>query len=177
MTDEKEKDMREEDLIIEGEKEDVTIQEPAKEPVKAEAVREENPVESELKVAPGEQDAVAPKKEVKQEEKKESPVKMAYTVGVKEDGQFIFEVTGSKPSLLELLGLQTFAGKKIEIMYGRSQIEGEVGIMTRLQMLDHKFNKTLETLNHLFNSLAIQKKEAEAPPVQSTPGSDNLKGK
>jgi hypothetical protein len=171
MNDEKEKTMREEDLIIEGEKEDVTIQEPAKK----EAVREENPVKSNLKVAPGEQDAVAPKAP-KKEEKEESPVKMAYTVGVREDGQFVFEVTGSKPSLLELLGLQTFAGKKIELMYGRSQVEGEVGIMTRLQMLDHKFNKTLETLNHLFNSLAVQKKETEVP-VKPTPGSDNLTGK
>lgn len=164
MDEQKGKDMREEDLILEEEKEEATIQEPS------EAVKEENPVDSKLDVPAEEQDAVAPKTE----EKKESPIKIAYTVGVKEDGQFVFNVSGSKPGLLELLGLQTFAAKKIGMMYDKAQTEGDAAVHMQFQLLNQKFNKTLETLNTLFNSLAIGKKETEMP-ITPGPGSNNIR--
>jgi hypothetical protein len=161
MTEEKDKTMREEDLILE---EEVTVQEPSG------AVKEENPAGTKLNVSAGEQDAVAPKIE----EKKESPVKIAYTVGMKEDGKFIFNISGSGPGLLELLGLHTLASKKIGIMYDKAQMEGEATIHAQFQLLHQKFNKTLETLNALFTSLAMEKKDAETP-IKPTPGSNIIK--
>jgi len=47
-------------------------------------------------------------------------LKVGYVVGLTPDGKFLFEVVGEDPTLLELLGLQTYAAKQIELVLNNS---------------------------------------------------------
>lgn len=41
------------------------------------------------------------------------PMKSGYVIGISEDDQFVFEILGSEPSIVDLLGLHTLAGDRI----------------------------------------------------------------
>jgi hypothetical protein len=43
----------------------------------------------------------------------ESPTKCGYVIGVREDGTFIFDILGTVPGIIELLGLHTIAGERL----------------------------------------------------------------
>jgi hypothetical protein len=149
----------------------MTMIEETKDIVVQEAVREEVPIETALKVPATEQDAVAPQQPAK---KPESPVRVSYIVGVREDGSFVFNIGGSKPGLLEILGLHSFAANKIRLIYEKAQLEGDAAIHAQFQQLHQKFNKTLETLNGLFTSLAMEQKEKEIA-IEPSPGVNDIK--
>jgi hypothetical protein len=118
-----------------------------------EAVKEEAPPEQPLETKPGEQDAVAPKQA---EEKKElSPVAVGYTVGVRENGEFVFEVKGSKPGLVELLGVHTFAGRKIDLLYDRAQVEGQAAVAVQFQQLSQRVQSLAGSLKDVLNTLVV----------------------
>lgn len=146
--------------------EEVTLQEPSN---PQEAVREDNPAGTPLAVAPGETDAVAPKAEPAPE----SPVAVGYEVGVRENGEFVFVIKGSKPGLVELLGTHQYAAKKIELLYDKTQVEGSHAVNVQFSILNKKFNQTLETLNELLVKLVgppPQEKAKEEP----APGKNNI---
>ena len=42
------------------------------------------------------------------------PVKCGYAIGVREDGSFVFDIIGTDPGIIELLGLHKIAKEKLE---------------------------------------------------------------
>jgi len=119
-----------------------------------EAVKEEAPPEQPLATKPGEQDAVAPK-QAEEPKAPPSPVAVGYHVGVRENGEFVFEVKGSKPGLVELLGVHTFAGRKIDLLYDRAQVEGQAAVAVQFQQLSQRVNSLAESLKDVLNTLVV----------------------
>lgn len=155
--------MEEIEMMETAKKEDVVLQEASNEAPAS--VVEENPVGSQLEVKADEEDAVAPAADA--EEKEESPVRVGYTVGVREDGNFVFQITGEKPGLVEILGTHVYASKKIGLLYDRSQMEGQQAIAAQFGLLGQKFNKMIETLNKLMNQLAAAGVPVPEPSVET----------
>jgi len=121
--------------------------------VEPEAVREEAAPEQPLETKPGEQDAVAPKQEAPKKE--ESPVAVGYRVGVRENGEFIFEIIGSRPGLVEVLGVHEFAQRKVSLLYDRAQVEGQAAVAVQFNQMMKKFDSTIETFRDLLNTMVV----------------------
>jgi len=69
----------------------------------------------------------------------DSPITCGYFIAIREDGSLIFEVVGTKPGLIELLGLNSLAHEKIDTKTDR-ELGGKISIIV---------NKLDELLGHL----------------------------
>lgn len=52
-------------------------------------------------------------------------LRMGYLVGLTKDGNFVFQVVGQEPGLVELLGLHQYAGLKVKSALDGSQNSGD----------------------------------------------------
>ena len=69
-----------------------------------------------------------------------SPLRTGYTIGVREDGSLVFEVLGSHPQLLEMVGLTEIASERIAIQ-ADVRLNGKFTLLTKqLAMVDAKLN-------------------------------------
>lgn len=68
-----------------------------------------------------------------------SDLKVAYVVGLTEDGNFVFDVVGQKKDLLSLLGLHEHASRQVNKIYNGSQMSGDA--------LVHEVGKGIAVLN------------------------------
>jgi hypothetical protein len=64
-----------------------------------------------------------------------SPVKCGYVIGVREDGSFIFDVLGTSPGIVELLGLHAIVDERLQARMDR-QLGGKFSlVITKLNEL------------------------------------------
>lgn len=73
-------------------------------------------------VATTSQSEVKPVTSVQTEEQTKSDVKAAYTISLKTNNEFQFDVTGSDPTLVDLLALHQLAQQKIEDITNQSHM-------------------------------------------------------
>ncbi len=66
-------------------------------------------------------------------------LKVAYIVGLTPDDNFVFELFGQKPGLVELLGIHHHACKRVDRIYDDKQISGD--------RLIHEVGKAISTIN------------------------------
>jgi hypothetical protein len=63
------------------------------------------------------------------EEKKEGislkDLKVGYVVGLTDEGNFVFELVGTDPGLVELLGVNAHAAERVRQIYARTQMTGD----------------------------------------------------
>lgn len=72
---------------------------------------------------------------------------VGYVVGMDQQGNFIFQVVGQQPGLVELLGIHSFAGERVKDLFNAKQGKGdplvnEVGkaVMALHQKVDQLLN-------------------------------------
>lgn len=58
----------------------------------------------------------------------ESPMKCGYVIGVREDGTFVFDVLGTSPGIIELLGLHAVVGERLQARMDR-QLGGKFSLL------------------------------------------------
>ena len=63
---------------------------------------------------------VEPAKEIRLED-----TKIAYVVGMDQEGNFIFQVFGKEAGLLQLLGIHAHATRRVQALYDDKQIAGD----------------------------------------------------
>jgi len=51
--------------------------------------------------------------------------KIAYIVGMDQEGNFLFQVFGKEPGLLQLMGIHAHATRRVEAIYQDKQITGD----------------------------------------------------
>ena len=81
-----------------------------------------------------------PKKEVKLED-----TKIAYVVGMDQEGNFIFQIFGKEAGLLQLLGIQAHANRQIQAIYDDKQMAGD--------RLTHEVGKAVGLINQKIDQL------------------------
>lgn len=54
-----------------------------------------------------------------------SDLQLGYVIGVKEDGNFMFDIVGKQPTLVGLLGLHKFAESKIKNVLDANENQGD----------------------------------------------------
>ena len=74
----------------------------------------------------------------------ELKIAFGYTVGLGENGKFIFKIHGKDPGLVELFGIHKYAEKQIELVSNVSQGYGIPVIMKQLNEILEKLNKEQE---------------------------------
>jgi len=80
-------------------------------------------------------------------------VKIGYTVGITEEGNFVFKLLGNKPEVIGLLGTHQYASRKIDRLFDSHQNSGDalivevgkilVGLDQKVNGLDQKVNTIL----------------------------------
>jgi hypothetical protein len=99
---------------------------------------EENTVETEETLEEGTQEAASQDTpEQMPPQPTPPPLKSGYVIGIGENDQFVFEILGSEPSVVDLLGLHKLAGDRIEARVD-FQLGGETA--TILAKLDSIIN-------------------------------------
>jgi hypothetical protein len=86
--------------------------------------------------------AAAPdaKKEVKLED-----TKIAYVVGMDQEGNFIFQIFGKEAGLLQLLGIHAHADRQIQAIYDDKQMTGD--------RLTHEVGKAVGLINQKIDQM------------------------
>lgn len=79
---------------------------------------------------------------------KEPPqeAKVGYVVGINGEGMFDFQVFGSEPGLVELLGLHQYASLRIQKLLNEKQMSGDT--------LVHEVGKAVASLHQKLDALA-----------------------
>jgi len=72
-------------------------------------------------------------------------LKVAYVVGMSYQGDFIFQLLGKEPGLVELLGIHQHAVRKVQHIYEDKQIGGD--------RLTHEVGKSVAVLNQKLDHL------------------------
>jgi len=81
-------------------------------------------------------------------------LKVGYVVGLTEEGDFVFELFGKDPGLVELLGIHQHATNRVQRIYDDKQIAGD--------RLIHEVGKAVAMLNQRLEQIA----QAVMPPRQ-----------
>jgi hypothetical protein len=121
----------------------------------------ESSMQSELPL----QEATADKEQTStasQEVDQEQQLKFGYVVGLRNNGQLYFDVTGKELGIVELLGLHTYAAKRVENMVATSQGIGDAISMEILARVD----ALTTTLQQLLNPAKTEETDATTPPVE-----------
>lgn len=71
----------------------------------------------------------------KTETQETSPLRFGYTVGVNEDGSFVFDLHGEDKGIVQLLGLTRFAEYQIERIHNISMKQGDALLNQGLALL------------------------------------------
>ncbi len=66
---------------------------------------------------------------------KESPIKAGFTVGVREDNKFVFELLGVQVGAVELMGIQAYADRQINNLVMQAVNDPTFTLLTRLKEL------------------------------------------
>ncbi len=75
----------------------------------------------------------------------EPQIKCGYVIGVREDGEFVFEILGTNPGLIELLGLHTIVRERLQARMDK-QLKGKTSLLlSRLDDLTKLIQGGLET--------------------------------
>jgi hypothetical protein len=80
-----------------------------------------------------------------QEEKAQEELRYGYIVGLKEDGNFVFELIGKQKGLVELLGLHRYAEKKVMQLLDVTQGSGDA-LIQEVGKLIGRLGARLETV-------------------------------
>ena len=86
------------------------------------------------------EDQAMPQKEVKLED-----TKIAYVVGMDQEGNFLFQIFGKEAGLLQLLGIHAHATRRIQAIYDDKQIAGD--------RLTHEVGKAVAAINQKIDQL------------------------
>lgn len=74
-------------------------------------------------------------------------LKYGYTVGVDEEGKFVFQLHGKEKGFVELLGLTKFAEQQINTLMDSTLGQGLPRVNAGLAMLNGKLEEILERMN------------------------------
>lgn len=84
-------------------------------------------------------------------------IKYAFVVGVKNNGQFVFDVHGDSIGLIELLGLKEYADRRIQGIFDDNHGTGDAISMQNYRLL-----------SQLVQAVAPQQAPEPAPEVSTT---------
>lgn len=62
-------------------------------------------------------------------------LKAGFVVGLSKDGNFVFNVLGKEPGLLDLLGLQQLASEKIKQLFNNNNLQGDALVVEVAKMV------------------------------------------
>jgi hypothetical protein len=76
-----------------------------------------------------------------------SPLRFGYTVGVREDGTFVFDLHGPDQGVVQLLGLTHFAQAQIERIHNLALNQGDALLNQGLALLYNELQAMKTALN------------------------------
>lgn len=99
-------------------------------------------------------DFYKPEEPVKEEDSK--ALVSGYTVGLKENGEFVFEIHGDNTGLVQLLGLHEYAKYRIGFITDENQGYGSAGIIRALNHLGKQVGQLAALFSQSVQSRIIQ---------------------
>jgi hypothetical protein len=99
---------------------------------------------------------------VPREQLKEIPedMEVGYLVGLKAGGEFVFEVVGKEPGLVQLMGLHQYATRRINLAADINQAYGPALLAEQHQVLAKQLQQITQLVQVLLNMATNQSKSS-----------------